>query len=73
MGGIEDLGAVLAIFEPIVGVLAPRHGIELAKVVLKRAKDPVRDATAYIARAAVRRDEIVHIAVDVLDLPGVAA
>ncbi len=71
--GVPDLEAVLAILEPIVGPLNPRHGVELARVILRRAKSPVRDPTAYIARAAERRDEIVHIAVDVLDLPGVAA
>lgn len=69
--GIDDLPAVLAILEPIVGPLNPRHGIELAQVILRRAKAPVLQPTAYIARASEKRDEIRGIAIDVLDLPGV--
>ncbi len=69
--GVDDLPAVLKLLEPIVGPLQPRHGIELAQVILRRAKAPVLQPTAYIARACERRDEIRNIAVDVLDLPGV--
>jgi hypothetical protein len=69
--GVDDLPAVLKLLEPIVGPLQPRHGIELAQVILRRAKAPVLQPTAYIARACERRDEIRSIAVDVLDLPGV--
>jgi len=70
--GIDDLSAVLGLLEPIVGDLNPRHGIELAQIILRRARTPVLQPTAYIARACEKRDEIRHIAVDVLDLPGVA-
>jgi hypothetical protein len=70
--GIDDLSAVLGLLEPIVGDLTPRHGIELAQIILRRARTPVLLPTAYIARACEKRDEIRHIAVDVLDLPGVA-
>lgn len=69
--GIDDLPAVLGIIEPIVGPLNPRHGIELAQVILRRAKAPVLQPTAYIARACERRDEVRSIAIDILDLPGV--
>ncbi|PYY63641.1 hypothetical protein DEJ30_12060 [Curtobacterium sp. MCPF17_003] len=70
--GVDDLPAVLGLLEPIVGDLNPRHGIELAQVILRRARTPVLQPTAYIARACEKRDEIRRIAVDVLDLPGVA-
>jgi hypothetical protein len=70
--GIDDLSAVLGLLEPIVGDLNPRHGIELAQIILRRARTPVLLPTAYIARACEKRDEIRHIAVAVLDLPGVA-
>jgi hypothetical protein len=70
--GIDDLGAVLDLLEPIVGELIPRHGIELAQVILRRARSPVLQPTAYIARACEKQAEIRRIAVDVLDLPGVA-
>jgi hypothetical protein len=71
--GVRDLAAVLALFEPIVGSLKPQHGIELAQVILRRAKGEVLDSTAYIARACEKRAEIRRIAVEILDLPGVAA
>lgn len=70
--GVDDLPAVLGLLEPIVGQLNPRHGIELAQIILRRARTPVLQPTAYIARACEKRDEIRRIAVDVLDLPGVA-
>ena len=70
--GIDDLTAVLGLLEPIVGALNPRHGIELAQIILRRARTPVLQPTAYIARACEKRDEIRHIAIDVLDLPGLA-
>lgn len=70
--GLSDLGAVLDLLEPIVGELNPRHGIELAQIILRRARTPVLQPVAYIARACEKRDEIRHIAIDVLDIPGVA-
>ncbi|TDW69142.1 hypothetical protein EDF51_106126 [Curtobacterium sp. PhB25] len=70
--GVDDLPAVLGLLEPIVGELNPRHGIELAQIILRRARTPVLQPTAYIARACEKRDEIRRIAIDVLDLPGVA-
>jgi hypothetical protein len=67
--GVDDLGAVLDLFEPIVGPLNPRHAIELAQVILRRAKTPVLSSTSYIARACEKRAEISRIAFEILDLP----
>jgi hypothetical protein len=70
--GLNDLGAVLDLLEPITGELNPRHGIEIAQIILRRARTPVLQPTAYIARACEKREEIRHIAIEILDIPGVA-
>ena len=71
--GVDDLPAVLELFEPIVGPLKASHAVELAQVILRRSPAPVLRSTAYIARACEKPAEVRRIAVDVLDLPGVVA